>query len=339
MTLLELQDYFLHNGNVKAVLCLWDTFSPPVVSKESLEWFSELSLLWKGSLESFIRFISKRQIQGFPFKDDLLKWLQQDILPRSEDQNQLHFLEWVEKYCEQQLQMDSSVLRHTYRLLTLLQNLRSLTGIVAEFPFAPKQNFTEQIEHILKIHHYLADLCTLATASSLFILPSPSAELPSNEELAIQLLDEIQNVDTLPFEFQTRVIPFCSYRKLSVDEVLSFYVKQHLENAGTLVMTRIEKLWRMIRSCDMRIKVLQGAIARRPPFPSELLQLFEESSQYRGDVSIQSHTFVTEQCGMLKLRNRVVERGMDALVYAGDHAGFVVSEALINRWVVRRFEG
>lgn len=335
MTLLELQEYFLHNGNVKAVLCLWDIFSPSIVSKESLEWFSELSLLWKGSLESFIRFISKRQIQGFPFKDDLLKWLQFDVLPRSEEQDQLHFIEWVEKYCEQQLQMDSSALQHTYRLFTLLENLRSLTGIVAEFPFAPKQNFTERIEHILKIHHYLNDLCTLATTSSLFILPSPSAELPSNEELVLQLLNEIQNVDTLPFEFQTRVVPFCSYRKLSVDEVLSFYVKQLLENAGTLEMARIEKLWRMIQSFDMRIKVLQGAVARRPPFPLELLHLFEESSQYHGDVSIQSHTFITEQCGMLKLRNRVVERGMDALIYSGDHAGFVVSEALISRWVVR----
>ena len=335
MTLLELQEYFLHNGNVKAVLCLWDTFSPSIVSKESLEWFSELSLLWKGSLESFIRFISKRQIQGFPFKDDLLKWLQFDVLPRSEEQDQLHFIEWVEKYCEQQLQMDSSALQHTYRLFTLLENLRSLTGIVAEFPFAPKQTFTERIEHILKIHHYLNDLCTLASASSLFVLPSPSAELPSNEELVLQLLNELQNVDTLPFEFQTRVVPFCSYRKLSVDEVLSFYVKQQLENTGTLEMACIEKLWRMIQSFDMRIKVLQGAVARRPPFPLELLRLFEESSQYRGDVSIQSHTFITEQCGMLKLRNRVVERGMDALIYSGDHAGFVVSEALISRWVVR----
>lgn len=333
MTLLELQDYFLHNGNVKAVLSLWDTFSPFIVSKDSLQWFSELSVLWKGSLESFIRFISKRQIQGFPFREDLLKWLQHDILPRSEDQDQLHFIEWVEKYCEQQLQVDSSALQHKYRLLTLLQNLRSLTGIVAEFSFAPKQDFTEQIEHILKIYHYLTDLCSLAIDSSLFILPSPSADLPSNEELVIQLLDEIQNVDTLPFEFQTRVVPFCLNRKLSMDEVLSFYVKQQLENTETLEMIRVEKLWRMIQSYEMRIKVLQGAVARRPPFPIELLRLFEESSQYRGDVSIQSHTFISEQCGMLKLRNRVVERGMDALVYSGDHAGFVVSEALISRWV------
>lgn len=333
MPLLDLQNYFLRHGNAKAVLLLWDIFSPAEASRSSLQWFSEIPDLWKGSLESFIRCVSQRQERGFLINDDLLKWLQHNVLARSEDQEKYHFVEWLEEYCEQQLQRGQWISQYRNRFITVLHNLLSLTTIVSQFPLLEQEDRISHTERILKIHHYLLDLFSIANRSGLVITPSSSAELPSNEELVIRLLDELQNVEILPIEFQSRVIPFCSERNMSVDEVLSFYVKQQLENGSFIEISRLEQLWRMIGSYELRIKALQGVETRTPPFPNELLSLFEESCQYCGDVSTTSHSFVCEQYGMLQLRNRISERGLDALVYTGSHAGFIMSETLISRWV------
>lgn len=51
-------------------------------------------------------------------------------------------------------------------------------------------------------------------------------------------------------------------------------------------------------------------------------------------MTIENHQFAEEQVSMLALRNRLHERGMDALLSGGEESIFCMCEMLIHRWVI-----
>ena len=296
--LVDLQKHLILRGDISTLKSLWQFYGGEVSE--------QAEAMRNGAIEAFTIGVTRQQQQGHAISLDLIDWMETSVISSRVGQSPgSHHLQhgemeigsdtmeweevkilgkWICSFVEEQLQvMNDDLPREKHVVGMLLRNLLLLTEMMERHPFGTQ--YTEEqalTERILKLADYLRELSELIVHYHLSLLPSPSAELPSNEELVIQLLDSLSNPSLFQVEFAHRVKPFCHHHNLRVEEVLSYYLKTELEKVEDLDMRRVKVVWDEIGDGDLCVEALRGLVLRPPPYPEELCVMIEECSQRVG---------------------------------------------------------
>lgn len=262
---------------MKSVLFLWRQLaSAPLAACD------EVSELRHDALQAFTRCVCRRQSEGLLVSEDLLQWLETDLLPAADEQATQQFLAWAADYSKQQLAASAALQTQRSRLLTAVRNLIVLTAVSTRHPLTSSPACVAVTDELLRLHAYLQSLLETLQTARLALAPSPACAAKSSEEVAILLLDDMRCVDILNEEIALRLVPFCARRNMSVDEVLSYYVQRELETVGELDDRRVRVLWDHIRSHELRVEALKGVESRLPPYSAALMAMVEECVGYVG---------------------------------------------------------
>lgn len=309
---------------MRLVLILWSEF---VQIFELFELFSELEEVQeflKQSLLQFARVFTLRQQKQLSIQKEMVTWLTQFILHYCSSEYKTYFIEWLLQYCTIQL---STTIEDDKEYLLCLTNIQTVTHHVMELPWVEN----ESMHSIIRFHSYFSGLLSIFNLLHMRLPFSPTLSIPSDEELSIRALDELKTVEVLSQFFDRLFIPFCVARNMNPDEVCSYYLQQELEKTD-IDFQRIQFIWHRIHSHDYQVEALKTLISRPPPYSGDILSLVTLCSQYK-DLSPKNYLFIQEHEAMLLLRNRIYERGLNALLLMGGTPCYVILNSLISRYV------
>lgn len=272
LTLSELQSHFLKRGLVSTVQEMWRMYQ----NDSSLQ----AEEMRSSVIKDVVICITERQSQSLSIQQTLIQWMQKCVLNTLSEDERRRFLEWVCEFIQKELQrLQEDMTQEVHILAILLHNLQQLASMVSEFPLINDDDGMNLLMKAIHYEGYLKDLSELILTYHLSIIPSPSAELPSNEELVVRMLNNLQNVELLQLELECRVKPFCRLRNMSTDEVFSYYLQQDLENVKEIEMRRVRVLWNEIQNGDLRVEALKGLMMRSPPYDEGLQELMRECAE------------------------------------------------------------
>ena len=190
------------------------------------------------------------------------------LLHHSDAQETHLFLQGILRFLQREFQSLAQQETSDIPRLITLKRLATLGG-----SFSPANDPTLTAE-LLHFRGYLTQFLLLRSRHHLNFPLSPAAQLPSNEELVLQLLDAIPT-SSLHSASVAQLAQFCANRNMDVDEVFAYSLQLLIETTGNLDMPRIEAIFSLSRNGDRMTEALRGVSSRSPPYPAELLSLLE----------------------------------------------------------------
>ena len=190
------------------------------------------------------------------------------LLHHSDAQETHYFLQGILRFLQREFQSLAQQETSDIPRLITLKRLATLGG-----SFSPANDPTLTAE-LLHFRGYLTQFLLLRSRHHLNFPLSPAAQLPSNEELVLQLLDAIPT-SSLHSASVAQLAQFCANRNMDVDEVFAYSLQLLIETTGNLDMPRIEAIFSLSRNGDRMTEALRGVSSRSPPYPAELLSLLE----------------------------------------------------------------
>ena len=190
------------------------------------------------------------------------------LLHHSDAQETPLFLQGILRFLQREFQSLAQQETSDIPRLITLKRLATLGG-----SFSPANDPTLTAE-LLHFRGYLTQFLLLRSRHHLNFPLSPAAQLPSNEELVLQLLDAIPT-SSLHSASVAQLAQFCANRNMDVDEVFAYSLQLLIETTGNLDMPRIEAIFSLSRNGDRMTEALRGVSSRSPPYPAELLSLLE----------------------------------------------------------------
>lgn len=191
------------------------------------------------------------------------------LLLHHSDAQEIHlFLQGILRFLQREFQSLAQQETSDIPRLITLKRLATLGG-----SFSPANDPTLTAE-LLHFRGYLTQFLLLRSRHHLNFPLSPAAQLPSNEELVLQLLDAIPT-SSLHSASVAQLAQFCANRNMDVDEVFAYSLQLLIETTGNLDMPRIEAIFSLSRNGDRMTEALRGVSSRSPPYPAELLSLLE----------------------------------------------------------------
>lgn len=272
LPLSELQRHFLQRGLVSAVQEMWRIYQNDISV--------QASDMRKSVMMDVARYITEREKQSLSIHPSLFQFMEDVIVKCIEIEEQRRFVEWGCEFIHNELQrLQDEMPKEVHILGILLYNLQQVASVISSFPLFKDEIGIPFIMQSIRYESYLRNLSDLIVTYHTLITPSPSAELPSNEELVVHMLDSLQNVALLQLELERQIKPFCELHNMNTDEVFSYYLQQEFENAKELDIRRIHVFWKEIREGDLRVEALKGLTLRSPPYEDSLQELILECTQ------------------------------------------------------------
>ena len=272
LPLAELQSHLLKRGLVSTVQEMWQLYQN--------DGSAQARDMRKSIMADLARYITEREAQSLSIQSPLLQWMENGILKSVEKEEQRRFIEWGCEFIHKELQrLQDEMTKEVHILAVLLHNLHQVASVISSFPLLKDDIGMPFLVQAIHFESYLRDLSELILTYHLPVTPSPSAELPSNEELVVRMLDSLQNVELLQLELEHQVKPFCARHNMNTDEVFSYYLQQELENVNELDLRRVRVFWNEIQEGDLRVEALKGLTLRSPPYEETLQELMRECAE------------------------------------------------------------
>ena len=300
-SLVDLQEHLLLRGDVCTLQLLWQLYGQQASP--------QAEAMRKGVMQAFTLGVMRQQQQGQALQDGLLEWMEHWVLCWDGRESELErgqyahdipcidtttknggkdglqrvqmLTEWVCSYVESQLQrLSEDEPREKHITGILLRNLLHLVELVERYPLSIHSTQDQVLTaQVLKLSSYLREYITITTIHHVQIPLSPSADLPSKEDIVLRLLDNLQNPSLLRCEIDLHVKPFCQSHNICLENILSYYLRAEFEKANELDMRRIRVIWEEIQQGDLRVDALHGLTLRSPPYSEELCDLVKECAK------------------------------------------------------------
>lgn len=277
MSILQIEYFFLKRNMLSILLYLWNEYTQFTSDYPFFIDNKEIQEMIHQSLYLCSEYILQRQQLHLSIHSDILVWLTQYILTNCSSQLRYYFIEWIVTYC-------NDLTSHSFHSLksytNTLQNISIVLSCILQCSWISDPSFQSLISSLCQYHSYYTECLTVVQQVHIQLPLSNQLQIPSNEEIAILVLDSMNTMEILQLSYHSHFVPFCQSHNMNTDEVCSYYIQKELEKTVEVDIPRILYIWKQIVSHEYQIEAFKGLITRSPPYSEELIKTLQSCYSY-----------------------------------------------------------